>query len=95
MAAEPWHVRATSVREHNGSLRWTIEASCGCQVATVICDSTTDGRLLDLQSESHIDPELDRECRRHVGDVMALRSVLHSLPRIEVTRHRSDRLRAA
>jgi hypothetical protein len=61
----------------------------------ITADSTNSGSLIDLQSEDIITPELDHAVREHVGDILALRSVLSSLPRVEVTRHRSDRLRVA
>jgi hypothetical protein len=62
----------------------------------VTADSTNHGSLIDLQSEDTITPELDHAVHTHVADVLALRSVLHSLPRVETAlRHRSDRLRAA
>jgi hypothetical protein len=94
-SSESWHVRAVAVRDYNGSLRWDVEANRDGATTLVVADSTNHGSLIDLQSEDTITAELDHAVRTHVADVLALRSVLHSLPRVETTRHRSDRLRVA
>jgi hypothetical protein len=93
-SSESWHCRAVAVRDHNGSLRWDVEATRDGEVIAVTADTSTAGSSIDLQSEDIITTELDHAVRTHVADVLALRSVLHSLPRIETTLHRSDRLRA-
>jgi hypothetical protein len=96
-----WRVRAVAVREHNGgALRWTVDAWRNDEVVTITCDTTQAGGVMDLQSEYYAgttgDAALDVEVREHIADILALRSVLSSLPRVETAlRHRSDRLRAA
>jgi hypothetical protein len=96
-SAEPWRVRATSVREFNHGLRWEVQARRNGEVTIITVDTTQAGGVTDLQSEDCVgttgDATLDVEVREHIADVLALRSVLHSLPRVETTRHRSDRLR--
>jgi hypothetical protein len=72
-----------------------VEANRDGVTTSVTADSTNHGSLIDLQSEDTITPELDHAVRTHVADVLALRSVLRQLPRIETTLHRSDRLRVA
>jgi hypothetical protein len=98
-SADTWRVRATSVREWNHGLRWEVQARRNDEVTIITCDTTRDGGVTDLQSERYVgttgDATLDVEVRECIADVLALRSVLSSLPRIETTRHRSDRLRVA
>jgi hypothetical protein len=93
---EPWHCRAVAVREHNGSLRWDVEATRDGEVIAVTADTSTAGSSIDLQSEDAITPELDHAVRRHIGDIVAMRDILRQLPRTtEGPLHRSDRLRVA
>jgi hypothetical protein len=99
-SGESWHVRATSVREHNGgALRWTVDAWRNDEVVTITCDTTPAGGVMDLQSEYYAgttgDATLDVEVREHIADIIAMRDVLRQLPRVETTLHRSDRLRVA
>jgi hypothetical protein len=97
--AEPWRIRAVGVRQFNQGLRWEVQARRNDEVTVITCDTTRDGAVTDLQSEDYVgttgDATLDVEVRECIGDVLALRSVLSSLPRVEVALHRSDRLRVA
>jgi hypothetical protein len=98
-SADAWRVRAVGVRQFNHGLRWEVQARRNDEVTIITADTTRDGAVTDLQSDDYVgttgDPALDREVCEHIADTLAMRSVLASLPRIEVTRHRSDRLRAA
>jgi hypothetical protein len=91
-----WHVRATNVREYNGSLRWSLEAWQGNEVVAVTADSSTGGRSIDVQSETYMDSTLDAAVRWHVADTIAQHEVLQQLDAIHGKRYgRSDRLRVA
>jgi hypothetical protein len=93
-SAEPWRVRAVSVREFNFGLRWSLEARRrDGETIVVTADSSTKGTSIDVQSEHPISPELDSQVRETVGDVLAMRDVLRQLPRTEQPLQRSDRLR--
>jgi len=82
-----WRVRATTVRRHDLSLRWTLEASTDDLATIVTADTTHNGRLLDLQSDGYAgttgDEALDHKVAEHISDVLALRVVLQSLDAID------------
>jgi hypothetical protein len=96
-STESWRVRATNVREFNHGLRWEVQARRNDEVTIITADTTRDGGVTDLQSETHVgttgDATLDVEVRECIADVLAMRDVLRSFPYIERPLQRSDRLR--
>jgi hypothetical protein len=89
-------VHAIGVRVYNHGLRWSLEARRNGEVIAITCDSTSEGTLIDIQSESHIDSTLDVSVRQCIGDTVALHAVLRSLAAINGKQlGRSDRLRFA
>jgi hypothetical protein len=75
------------VRDFNHGLRWTVEASTNDQTTMVTADTSHEGAVFDLQADRYVgttgDAELDYEVRQHIGDVLALRTVLQSLNAID------------
>ncbi len=92
-----WRACATAVREHDGGLRWTLDAWTSDLETVVTVDTTRSGHVFDVQSDGYVgtsgDDELDYECRRHIDELLAIRRVLLALDRIERPLHRSDRVR--
>jgi beta-galactosidase GanA len=97
---EAWKTRAVGVREHEGSLRWTVQARSSDHELTVTVDTSRSGRVIDLQtSDGHIGTTgsdlLDEQVADRVADVLAQRALNLELDHIERPRQRSDRLRWA
>jgi hypothetical protein len=81
-----WHVRPIGVREHDGSLRWTLAADTDELTVTVTADTSESGTLFDLQSGDYAgttgDPRLDHEVERAIRGVIASRAVARELDTI-------------
>jgi hypothetical protein len=93
-------VHAIGVREFNRGLRWEVEARQDGKVTMITCDTTRDGTVTDLQSETHVgttgDATLDVEVHQYITDLIAQHTVLQQLEAINGKRWgRSDRLRFA
>ena len=74
------------MRASDCGLRWTLEAWCAEETTTVYADTTSDGRVHDLQADHYLgtsgSPELDQEIREHVADAMARHKIAQSLDAI-------------
>lgn len=87
-----WSVRATTVKQHELGLRWTLDAWTSDLATTVTADSTHEGHVYDLASDGYHgttgDEELDYQVALHIRDTIALRTILQTPDAIDHQRSR-------